>query len=167
MTHPPLSPPRGEPPFDGASPSLDAEAADRAADVALGFQLGTTTRDQIDEWLPQIKAHIEVFAEVVQAGGGRAARGSWLEAQQLLAARPPEAIYVFGAWSHVRELARLLRRLVSEHREQVASAERELPVREPQATLDALAKSRQTYLVPSGLAPEHKPMLTTSVHGRP
>ncbi|MFE7480052.1 DUF6415 family natural product biosynthesis protein [Streptomyces sp. NPDC057552] len=167
MTHPSLSPPQGEPPRGGAPRSLNAEAADRAADVALGFQLGTTTRDQIDALLPQIRDHIEVFAKAVEAGGGRAARGSWLEAQQLLAAKPAEAIYVFGAWSHVRELARVLRRLVSEHREQVASAERELPVREPQATLGALAKSRQTYLVPSGPAPEHKSMVTTSAYGRP
>ncbi|MFE2294787.1 hypothetical protein [Streptomyces sp. NPDC059452] len=102
-------------------------------DAVLGFHLGTTTREEIDEWTPLIKVHVEVFSEAVRAGGGVEARGSWLEARQLLADGPAEAIHVFGAWSHLRELARLLRRLIAEYREQRAPREPALPVREPPA----------------------------------
>ncbi len=100
-------------------------------------------------------------------GGGVEARGSWLEADQLLAGGPADGVLVFSAWNYVRDLARLLRKLVAEYRKQLEHKNPTLPPRTPLADLGALTASRQTYLVPSGLAPKRKPMPADSEHGRP
>ncbi|MEU3437851.1 hypothetical protein [Streptomyces sp. NPDC006863] len=150
---------------NGIAPSeaelpLDIEEADRAADEALGLKLGTTTREEIDERTLQIRGQVALFAEAVREGGGVAARGSWLEADGLLHSGPSDDSLVFAALVYVRDLARLLRRLVSEHRSQLERCHTPLPTRAPLASVARLSRSRQTYLVPSGLAPQHKAMPT-------
>ncbi|MFJ7328994.1 hypothetical protein ACIQVN_22480 [Streptomyces cyaneofuscatus] len=162
MTHPPL--------VRTAEPALavdldlplDVDTADRAADEALGLKLGTTTREEIDNHTLRIRGQVALFAKAVREGGGVAARGSWLEADGLLHGGPSDDSLVFAALVYVRDLARLLRRLVSEHRSQLERCRAPLPSRTPQASLTRLSTSRQTYLVPSGLAPQHKAMPTVS-----
>ncbi|MFJ9234420.1 hypothetical protein ACIRJ3_05470 [Streptomyces anulatus] len=159
MTYPPLSPPR--------EATLDVEVADRAADEALGLRLGTTTRLEIDDHTLRLKGQIALFAEVLRSNGSVEARGSWLEVQQLLVSGPAEGILVFNAWNYVRDLARLLRRLATEYREQLEHNSPALPTRTPLASLSKLTESRQTYLVPSGLAPEHRPLPAAPDSDRP
>ncbi|MFJ5740212.1 hypothetical protein [Streptomyces microflavus] len=146
---------------------LGVEEADRAADKAINLKLGTTTRPEIDEYTLQLKGQIAIFADAVRDGGSVEARASWLEAHQLLNSGPAGDPLVFNAWLYARDLGRLLRRLVAEYREQLEEGSPALPTRTPRASLDKLTASRQTYLVPSGLAPAHKPMTADSERGRP
>ncbi|MFI1530009.1 hypothetical protein [Streptomyces griseus] len=167
VTRRPLGPVADCAPTSSLPLPLDIEEADRAADEALGLKLGTTTRQEIDGYTLQLKGQVALFAEVLRINGGIEARGSALEAQQLLVSGPAEGILVFNAWNYVRDLARLLRRLVTEYREQLVHDSPALPTRTPLASLDKLTKSRQTYLVPSGLAPEHRPLPTAPDPDRP
>lgn len=137
---------------------LDIEEADRAADKAINFKLGTTTLPELDRHTLQLKGQVALFADVVRDGGGVEARASWLEAYQLLASGPAGSSLPFNSWLYARDLGRLLRRLVTEYREQVEEDVPALPTRTPRASLSKLTASRETYLVPSGLAPAHKPM---------
>jgi hypothetical protein len=148
---------------NGALPSevelpLDTEEADRAADEALALKLGTTTRSEIDNFTLQLSGQIALFIEAVREGGGVEARVLCLEADHLTASAPAEGLLVFNAWNYVRDLARVLRKLVEEHSKQVAESSPALPVRTPRASLGDLPASRQTFLVPSGPAPDRKPM---------
>ncbi|MFE9459024.1 hypothetical protein [Streptomyces californicus] len=63
--------------------------------------------------------------------GGIQARGSWLEAEHLLSGGPADGVLVFSAWAHVRDLARVLHRLVDEHRSQLADGKTALTCGEP------------------------------------
>ncbi|MDQ0986527.1 hypothetical protein [Streptomyces sp. V2I9] len=144
-----------KPPTENAVPSgpelpLDTEEADRAADGALGLKLGTTTRTEIDDYTRLIRGQVALFAAAVRDGGGVEARGSWLEADQLLGNGPADGCLVFAAWSYVRDLARLLRRLVAEHRKHLAGDGAALPVRTPMASLNRTAPDRQAPMVPVG-----------------
>ncbi|MGW1231392.1 hypothetical protein [Streptomyces californicus] len=151
MPHPPPTRPAGTAEFP-----LDAEAADRAADLAFALQLGTTTREEIDSHTFQLKEQVALFADGVREGGSIEARGSWLEADQILQRGPADDILVFAAWSYARDLARLLRRLVAEYRSQQKQLRAPPPPRTPLASLPRLAAGRQTYRVPSGLAPAYR-----------
>jgi hypothetical protein len=97
---------------------LDVETAEQAADGALDLRLGTTTRQEIDEWTAQLRGRIVLFAEEVlgreQTTATRAARR---EVDQLLAAAPRDTILVFSSYQHLRDLARMLRRLVTDYRD--------------------------------------------------
>lgn len=97
---------------------LDVEAAAQAADDALRLRLGTTTRREIDTWTAELRGHISLFTEEAldrpQTTATRAAR--W-EIDQLLASAPKDDILVFSSYQHLCDLARMLRRLVAEHRE--------------------------------------------------
>ncbi|WP_050497582.1 DUF6415 family natural product biosynthesis protein [Streptomyces griseus] len=114
---------------DVTEPPLDTEEAERSADEALGLKLGTTTRTEIDDYTQLMRGQVALFASAVREGGGVAARGSWLEADQLLGRGPADDCLVFAAWTHVRDLARLLRRLVAEYGEQRAIRAQALPDR--------------------------------------
>ncbi|MGC4928108.1 hypothetical protein [Streptomyces sp. DT117] len=146
---------------------LDIEEADRAADEAINFNLGTTTLPELVRHTRVLKGQVALFADAVRAGGSIEARASWLEANQLLGSGPASSGLVFNSWLYARDLGRLLRRLVTEYREQLEEDSPALPTRTPRASLSKLTASRQTYLVPSGLAPAHRPMPTASEHGRP
>ncbi|MGW2176794.1 hypothetical protein ACWCXX_01635 [Streptomyces sp. NPDC001732] len=108
---------------DTAELPLDVETAERAADGALDLRLGTTTRQEIDEWTAQLRGRVVLFAEEVlgqeQTIATRAAR--W-EVDQLLASAPRDTALVFGAYQHLRDLARMLRRLVTEYRDRTEGA---------------------------------------------
>ncbi|MEW1616212.1 MULTISPECIES: hypothetical protein [unclassified Streptomyces] len=161
MTHPTLIPPR-EPALAGnAAYSLDVEEADRAADKAINFQLGTTTLAEFASHTRQISGQIELFADALRDGGSVTGRASWLEAQQLLAGGPASKSLSSNCWRYARDLGLLLRRLATEYRE-LENGSPALPTRPPRASLDRITASRQTYLVPSGLAPAHKPLPTAS-----
>lgn len=152
---------------DGTLPSevelpLDTEEADRAADEALALKLGTTTRSEIDNFTLQLRGQIALFIEAVREKGDVEARALCVEADHLTASGPAEGLLVFNAWNHVRDLARVLRKLVEEHRKQVADSSPALPACTSRVSLGELTASRQTHLVPSGLASDHKPMPTAS-----
>ncbi|MEU3217971.1 DUF6415 family natural product biosynthesis protein [Streptomyces sp. NPDC006971] len=103
---------------------LDVETAKQAADGALDLRLGTTTRQEIDEWTTQLRGRIVLFAEEIlgqeQTPATRAAR--W-EIDQLLASAPQDTVLVFSAYQHLRDLARMLRRLITEYRDRTAAAD--------------------------------------------
>ncbi|MEV4877931.1 hypothetical protein [Streptomyces cyaneofuscatus] len=152
-----------EPSENGTTPSeielpLDVEEADRAADKAINLKLGTTTLAEIDGYTRQLRGQIVIFAEAVRDGGGVEARASWLEADQLLHSGPAGNSLPFNSCLHARDLGRLLRRLVTEYREQLEEGGPALATRTPRASLHKLTERRQTYVVPSGLAPKHRPM---------
>ncbi|NEB42576.1 hypothetical protein [Streptomyces sp. SID14515] len=147
--------------------SLDVEEADRAADKAINFKLGTTTLPELVKHTHQLKGQVALFAGVVRSGGSIEARASGLEADQLLAMGPAGGSLPFNSWLYARDLGRLLRRLVTEYRGQLEGGSPALPTRTPRASLNRLTESRQAYLVPSGLGPEHKPMPADSEDGRP
>ncbi|MFD3959139.1 hypothetical protein ACF1D2_32245 [Streptomyces bacillaris] len=117
---------------------LNPEEADRTADEALGLQLGTTTRDEIDEYTRLLSKLVIAFSGAVQAAGGIGARGSWLEAAQVLESGPRDDSLVFNAWAHARDVARVLRGLVTEYRNQMEESVPALPARTPRASLDKL-----------------------------
>ncbi|MFE9455627.1 DUF6415 family natural product biosynthesis protein [Streptomyces californicus] len=147
MPHPPLTRTA-----DAAEVPLDVETADRSADMAFALQLGTTTREEIDSHTLRLKGQVELFADVVREGESVEARGSWLEAYHLLQQGPSDDVLVFAAWSYVRDLARVLRRLASEYRNQQTQVRAPLPSSTPLAALPLLAASRQTYRVPPAAA---------------
>ncbi|MFB6654871.1 hypothetical protein ACFCZ4_06810 [Streptomyces microflavus] len=137
---------------------LDVEEADRAADKAINFKLGTTTLSELDQHTRQLKGQVALFADVMRNSADVQGRASWLEAYHLLASGPTRGSLTFNSWLYARDLGRLLRRLVAEYREQSDGVVPVLPTRTPRAALDRFTESRQTYLVPSGLAPTHRPM---------
>ncbi|MFF9648804.1 hypothetical protein [Streptomyces sp. NPDC014622] len=102
---------------------LDVQTAKQAADGALDLRLGTTTRQEIDEWTAQLRGRIVLFAEEIlgqeQTTATRAAR--W-EIDQLLASAPQDTVLVFSAYQHLRDLARMLRRLITEYRNKTEAA---------------------------------------------
>ncbi|MFF9566232.1 hypothetical protein [Streptomyces sp. NPDC014685] len=117
MTHPstpssmPSSPDQSQRAADGALP-LDVESALRAADDALALRLGTVTRHEIDVRTGELRGHVCLFAEAVLDHARTAADRSvrW-EVDQLLASTPRDGALVFSAYQHLRDLARMLRRL--------------------------------------------------------
>ncbi|MCT6776070.1 hypothetical protein LXH09_05460 [Streptomyces sp. CS7] len=141
---------------------LDVEEADRAADKAINFKLGTTTLSELYQHTRQLKGQVALFAGVMRNSVDVQGRASWLEAQHLLASAPSRGSLTFNSWLYARDLGRLLRRLVAEYREQLELDYPVLPTRTPRASLDRLTESRQTYLVPSGPAPRHRPMPVAS-----
>ncbi|MFE9457200.1 hypothetical protein [Streptomyces californicus] len=143
---------------DVTKPPLDTEEAERSADEALGLKLGTTTRTEIDDYTRLMRGQVALFASVVREGGGVDAQGSWLEADQLLGRGPADDCLVFAAWSYVRDLARLLRRLVAEHGEQLASRAQALPDDSCPVTPKEPAGDRCTDPAPPCVStPEHAP----------
>ncbi|MDK0519221.1 DUF6415 family natural product biosynthesis protein [Streptomyces sp. ML-6] len=113
MPHPsspssPDQPPRAV----GGILSLDVESALRAADEALALRLGTVTRQEIDTRTAELRGHVGLFAEAVLDHARTAADRSvrW-EVDQLLASTPRDGALVFSAYQHLRDLARMLRRL--------------------------------------------------------
>ncbi|NEC21210.1 DUF6415 family natural product biosynthesis protein [Streptomyces parvus] len=147
---------------DEAELPLDVEEADRAADEALGLKLGTTTREEIDVFTLQLRGQLALFVETVRDDGSFDLRRTLLEAEHLLDSGPADGVLVFNAWNYARDLARMLRRLVTEHRNQLDREKTALPTRSPLASLTRLAASRRAYSVPSGLPPQHRPMPTVS-----
>ncbi|MFI1185531.1 hypothetical protein [Streptomyces californicus] len=135
----PPVPATGDTDPDTAELPLDTEEAERAADEALGLKLGTTTRTEIDDYTRLMKGQVALFASTAREDDGIDARSSWLEADQLLSRGPADDCLVFAAWTHVRELARLLRRLVAEYGEQLACHAQALPDSTPRTTLDEAA----------------------------
>ncbi|MFF3734816.1 DUF6415 family natural product biosynthesis protein [Streptomyces sp. NPDC002476] len=127
---------------------LDVETAERATNGALALRLGTTTRQEIDEWTAQLRGRIVLFAEEAlgqeRTTATRAAR--W-EVDQLLASTPGDGVLVFNAYQHLRDLARLLRWLVAEYRKKTEAVTSPLPAR---PSPDALADSNGHCL------PEHE-----------
>ncbi|MFB6500530.1 DUF6415 family natural product biosynthesis protein [Streptomyces sp. NPDC002466] len=117
MTHPstpsstPLSPGQPQRAADGVPP-LDVESALRAADEALALRLGTVTRQEIDARTGELRGHVVLLADaVLDHARTAAARSVRWEADQLLASTPRDGALVFGAYQHLRDLARMLRRL--------------------------------------------------------
>ncbi|MFJ1545131.1 hypothetical protein [Streptomyces sp. NPDC088246] len=110
---------------------MDVETAHQAADGALELQLGTTTRQEIDEWTAELRGRIVLFAEeTLEREQTTATRASRWEVDQLLAAAPGDGVLVFSAYQHLRDLARMLRRLAAEYRKQTETADTApLPVR--------------------------------------
>ncbi|MDP9951663.1 MULTISPECIES: hypothetical protein [Streptomyces] len=141
---------------DVTEPPLDTEEAERSADEALGLKLGTTTRTEIDDYTRLMRGQVALFASAVREGGGVAARGSWLEVDQLLGRGPTDDCLVFAAWTHVRDLARLLRRLVAEYGEQRAYSAPPLPGHTPVAVAGEAG--------PHGLRPPEPPGAPASEH---
>ncbi|MFD5689667.1 hypothetical protein [Streptomyces rubiginosohelvolus] len=158
MTHPSLTPPREAALAGKATARLDVEEADRAADEAINLKLGTTTLSEFAEHTNELKDLVALFADAVRAGGDVEGRASWLEADQLLGGGPAGNSLPFNSWLYARDLGRLLRRLATEYRKQLGEGGPALPIRTPRASLDRVTASRRTYLVPTGLAPGHKPM---------
>ncbi|MFD8583268.1 hypothetical protein ACFV2A_10265 [Streptomyces californicus] len=143
---------------DVTEPPLDTEEAERSADEALGLKLGTTTRTEIDDYTQLMRGQVALFSSAVREGGGVAARGSWLEADQLLGRGPADDCLVFAAWTHVRDLARLLRRLVAEYGEQRAIRAQALPDRSSPAMPNETVGDRCTNPEPPDApATEHAP----------
>ncbi|MGN5631154.1 hypothetical protein [Streptomyces sp. AC154] len=101
---------------------LDVEAAAQAADDALRLRLGTTTRQEIDTWTTELRGRISLFTEEILGHAQTAAtRAVGWEVDQLLASAPKDGILVFGSYQHLCDLARILRRLVTEHQKQTAA----------------------------------------------
>lgn len=146
----------------GAELPLDTDEADRAADEALGLKLGTTTRTEIDDCTQMMRGQVSLFASAVREGGGVEARGSGLEADQLLDSGPADGCLVFNAWTHLRDLARLLRRLVAEYRKRVADDTGALPVRAPAASPNGTAPGCSAPRAPGGPAPAPQPVPVAS-----
>ncbi|MET8839663.1 hypothetical protein ABZW67_06145 [Streptomyces rubiginosohelvolus] len=140
---------------------LDVEEADRAADKAINFKLGTTTLSEINSHTRQIRGQVALFADAVRDGGGVEGQASWLEARHLLEDGPRVNALPFNSWLYAKDLGRLLRRLVAEYRQQ-KNGSPALPTRPPRASVDRITASRQTFLVPSGLAPAHRPLPTAT-----
>lgn len=71
-----------------------------------------------ETWTAELRGRISLFTEEAldrpQTTAARAAR--W-EIDQLLASAPKDGIPVFSSYQHLCDLARMLRRLVAEHRE--------------------------------------------------
>ncbi|MFF2328992.1 MULTISPECIES: DUF6415 family natural product biosynthesis protein [unclassified Streptomyces] len=103
---------------------LDIETAGQAADDALRIRLGTVTRREIDAWTAELRGRVSLFAEevinLVQTPATRAAQ--W-EVDQLLASAPGDDTLVFNAYQHLRDLARMLRWLVTEHHKRTETAD--------------------------------------------
>ncbi|WP_327369193.1 hypothetical protein [Streptomyces sp. NBC_01217] len=139
---------------------LDVETADQAADDALKLRLGTTTRQEIDEWTAKLRGRISLFAEKTlgreQTTATRACR--W-EVDQLLAAAPRDSVLVFGAYQYLRDLARMLRRLVAEYKAQAVTAgPAHLSVRAPLDVLPHSTEDGRADLNRHCLAPEREAM---------
>ncbi|MFF3259899.1 hypothetical protein ACFYWO_12110 [Streptomyces sp. NPDC002932] len=123
MTHPaptrPTHPAATSDTLRSADLPLDVETAAQAADDALRLRLGTTTRQEIDTWTTELRGRISLFTEEIldhaQTTGTRAV--GW-EVDQLLASAPKDGILVFSSYQHLCDLARMLRRLVTEHQKQ-------------------------------------------------
>ncbi|MCX4848277.1 hypothetical protein [Streptomyces sp. NBC_00893] len=102
---------------------LDVEAAAQAADDALRLRLGTTTRREIDTWTAELRGRISLFAEeVLDRPQTTATRTARREVDQLLASAPKDDVLVFSSYQHLCDLARMLRRLVDEHRARTGTA---------------------------------------------
>ncbi|SFX11797.1 DUF6415 family natural product biosynthesis protein [Streptomyces atratus] len=102
---------------------LDVEAAAQAADDALRLRLGTTTRREIDTWTAELRGRISLFAEeVLNHPQTTATRAALWEVDQLLASAPKDDILVFSSYQYLCDLARMLRRLVAEHRKRTETA---------------------------------------------
>ncbi|MEV5202005.1 hypothetical protein [Streptomyces sp. NPDC053720] len=127
MTHPtPSRPPapaaQADTPRTAGLP-LDVEASAQAADDALRLRLGTTTRREIDTWTAELRGRIGLFAEAtVDHPQTPATRGARWEVDQLLASAPKDDVLVFSSYQHLCDLARMLRRLVAEHRKRTETA---------------------------------------------
>lgn len=121
MTHPTTTRP-SDPAAKSDTPRtadlpLDVEAAAQAADDALRLRLGTTTRQEIDTWTTELRGRISLFAEeVLDHAQPTAKRAVGLEIGHLLASAPKDGILVFSSYQHLCDLARMLHRLITEHR---------------------------------------------------
>ncbi|MEU6014379.1 DUF6415 family natural product biosynthesis protein [Streptomyces sp. NPDC047515] len=110
--------------LDTADLPLDVETATQTADAALELRLGTTTRREIDTWTAELRGRISLFAEAVldreQTTATCSAR--W-KVDQLLASAPGDGVLVFSAYQYLRDLARMLRWLVTEHRKRTETVD--------------------------------------------
>ncbi|ONI54290.1 MULTISPECIES: hypothetical protein [unclassified Streptomyces] len=121
---------------DGSSEavaSTDAEQAECEVRRVLAFQLGTTTRSELDDAAASLRGRVSALlgdpsAEEGKTHGGIADRGFLLEVTHLIDNPPAPHALSHEVYSHVRALARVLRKLVAMKRA-AASVRPPLPVR--------------------------------------
>lgn len=98
--------------------SMEAEQAEREVRRVLAFQLGTTTRSELDDAVASLRGRVGALlgdpsAEEGEGHWSSADRGFLLEATHLLDNPPVPGSLTHEVYSHVRALARVLRRLVA------------------------------------------------------
>ncbi|MEV6164165.1 hypothetical protein AB0L71_19940 [Streptomyces sp. NPDC052052] len=109
---------------------LDTETAAQAADDALRLRLGTITRQEIDVRTAELRGCVGLLTEkVFDRAPTTATRSIREEVDQLLTSAPADDTLVFHAFQHLRDLARMLHRLVAEHGKWVETADGDEPVR--------------------------------------
>ncbi|MFG2624787.1 hypothetical protein [Streptomyces sp. NPDC048473] len=110
----------------------DADRAEREVQRAFTLQLGTATRTDIDECTTRLLGLIPVFvSEVLDGDQGTETHAFHLETDQLVSAPPRPDAPVYEAYSYVRALARVLRKLVAICREQCSGTATTKPSAEP------------------------------------
>ncbi|MEU0739289.1 hypothetical protein [Streptomyces sp. NPDC006134] len=110
MTHPPAQ--RARP-----VPLLDTAAATRMSDDALALQLDTTTRDAIESTTARLTEQVRAF-DAALPRDSVAARGDHEEVRNLLARAPKNGAVTFSVHAYMRDLARMLRRLIFQYEAQ-------------------------------------------------
>lgn len=116
-----------------ASTGTEVEQAEREVRRALAFQLGTTTRSELDEAAASLRDQVSALLSDPSAEDGRtqegsADRGFLLEVTHLIDNPPGPHALSHEVYSHVRTLARVLRKLVAMNGA-AASARPPLPIR--------------------------------------
>ncbi|MET7869216.1 hypothetical protein [Streptomyces cyaneofuscatus] len=115
--------------------STEADRAEQEVRRVLAFQLGTTTRLELDDAAASLRGRVVALlgdpaAEEKQEHWGCADRGFLLEVAHLLDNPPAPGALSHEVHSHVRALARVLRKLITmKEAAVVASARPPLPVR--------------------------------------
>jgi len=115
--------------------STEAEQGEREVRRVLAFQLGTTTRTELDDAAASLRGRVVALlgdpaAEEREKHWGCADRGFLLEVTHLVDNPPAPGALSHEVYSHVRALARVLRKLVAIKGAAVmASARPPLPVR--------------------------------------
>ncbi|MCW8217786.1 hypothetical protein [Streptomyces griseolus] len=131
----------------------------RIVNSALSLQLGTTRRSEIEAQAAQLTELLAVFAATPLPEGDRVVRELRQDAVCLLETAPEPGALVFSVHSHMRALARVLRRLVAVETAGDADA------MEPSRVAAPAGQPSGTYRVPSGLTSARGQQRRTSLTG--
>lgn len=146
----------GRPP---TTPCPDPDAVTRIVNSALSLQLGTTRRSEIEAQAAQLTELLAVFAATPLPEGDRVVRELLQDAVCLLETAPEPGALAFSVHSHMRALARVLRRLVAVETAGDADA------MEPSRVAAPPGQPSGTYRVPSGLTSARGQQRRTSLTG--